>query len=411
MNRSEKMRVLHIIARLNIGGPAIYVTILADELPKDRFYSQLITGTIGRDEGDMSYLASEKGIRPFFIPELGREISLADDLKVLRKIIGVFNTFKPNIVHTHTAKAGAIGRLSAILYNLGQKRENRIRLIHTFHGHVFHSYFGFLKTRAFILIERILGKFTDRIIVVSELQKEDICHRFKIASPRKVKNIPYGIELNHFSQYRGISRDKSRADLFDVKAPGTILVGIVGRLTPVKNHHLFIDMVEAFKGFGSNDRVKFVIVGDGELRKELEQYAARKHVDKDIIFAGWQKDMPAVYHAFDIVTLTSRNEGSPFTLIEAMASQRPAVATDVGGVGNLFGPVRENHRGGFKLAENGILASSGDSLSLAKALRFLIRNPETSLDMARNAQNYVLKIYSKERLIKDIDKLYSELVR
>ena len=404
------MRVLHIIARLNIGGPAIYVTILTDELPKDRFHTQLITGTVGKDEGDMSYLASEKGGIPFYIPELGREISFADDLKVLRQMVMIFNKFKPDIVHTHTAKAGVIGRLSAILYNLGKRRKNKVKLVHTFHGHVFHSYFNHIKTYIFILIERILGQFTDRIIVVSSLQKEDICQRFKIAPSRKVRNIPYGIELKHFSNYNESLREKARNDLFHIQSTSIVLVGIVGRLTAVKNHHLFIDMVKTFKELNPNDQIKFIIIGDGELRRELESYAVKQRVENHVIFAGWQKDMPAVYHALDIVTLTSKNEGSPFTLIEAMASKKPVVSTDVGGVRNLFEQIEESHINGYKITKNGILVSSGDSLSLAKAIKFLIVNPKIAHDLAQNAQDHVLEVYSKERLIKDITNLYIELI-
>lgn len=411
MNRSEKVRVLHIIARLNIGGPAVYVMMLMDELPKDRFYSRLITGTVGKDEGDMSYLVSEKGIRSLFIPELGREISFVDDLKVLWQMVKIINYFKPDIVHTHTAKAGAIGRVSATLYNLGKNRKNRAKLIHTFHGHVFHSYFNKLKTYIFILIERLLGQLTDKIIVVSPLQKYDICRRYKIAPSNKVKNIPLGIEFNHFSNYKTSLREKTRKDLFHVTSPSTVLVGIVGRLTPVKNHHLFIDSVKAYKEFSYYDRItKFVIVGDGELRGELESYAAEQQVENDIIFTGWLRDMPAVYHALDIMTLTSKNEGSPLTLIEAMASKKPVVATDVGGVSNLFGQIVESPIDGYKIAKNGILVSSGDSQSMAKAIRYLISNPRISCNLAQNAQAHVFEAYSKERLIKDIDNLYSELI-
>ena len=408
MSFKNPIRILRIIARLNIGGPAIQAISLSKNLSKEVYQTILVCGRVEPHEGDMSYLAREKGIQPHILPGLGREISPTGDLDSFRTIRKTIKRFRPHIIHTHTAKAGAVGRLAAISLNVSRKPGDRIRLVHTFHGHIFHSYFGFLKTFIFIQIERFLAKFTDRIIVISPLQKRDICERFRIAGPEKVRIIPLGFDLSNFIGPES-QRENIREKYLVNDSRETLLVGSIGRLTHVKNHRMLLEAVNCLKDKGKDTHFRFLIVGDGQLREELMKYSEELDVQESIIFTGWQKDMTSIYGAMDIVTLTSFNEGTPVTLIEAMAATKPVVATDVGGVRDLLGIIDKRSTHGYKLARNGILVPSGRGEILARALLFLLENRDVSKKMAEHAREFVLNRYSIERLVKDIEALYREL--
>jgi glycosyltransferase involved in cell wall biosynthesis len=404
------VRILRIIARLNIGGPAIQAISLSEHFSRGDYRTLLLCGQVSPHEGDMSYLAGDKGVRPHILSALGREISLWNDLKALMALWAVIRRFRPHVIHTHTAKAGTLGRLAGIGFNLFRGPGHRIKLVHTFHGHIFHSYFGRLKTLVFVQIEKFLARFSDRIIVISPLQEEDICVRFKIAGPEKVRIIPLGFDLSGFDPPRGGERpgeeERSPEDSNE-----SLRVGIVGRLTPVKNHHMFLDAVKRLKDRGQGRHFRFVVVGDGELRDDLEKYAKELGVEQSVLFAGWQRQMPSVYRTLDIVVLTSLNEGTPVTLIEAMAAERPVVATDVGGVGDLLGVVDKQADGRYKLGRNGILIPPGESDALADALLFLLKNRGPAREMALRAKRFVAQNYSRERLLKDIKCLYDELLK
>ena len=407
---SEKpLRILRIIARLNVGGPAIQAISLSSELPRDRYQTMLVCGNVSPHEGDMAYLAGEKDVKPFIIPELGREISAVDDFKAFLSLRKIIKRFRPHIIHTHTAKAGALGRLAGISMNVSSRTKGRIRMVHTFHGHVFHSYFNVFKSFFYIQIERLMARFTDRIIVISDLQKRDICYRFGIANMEKVRVIPLGFDLSTFGDcgnYRKMMRQKYLSREF----PEAFLVGIIGRLTSVKNHSLLLKALKYLKDQGKIDPFRFLIVGDGELKTDLINEAQDLAVRDKVIFAGWQKDMPPIYGALDAVVLTSKNEGTPVTLIESMASGRPVIATDVGGVRDLLGDPERVMRGGFELARNGILVAPGDAKAFADALLFTLENREICAQMVRNSADFVLKHYSQNRLLDDIKALYRELI-
>ena len=394
----KPIRILRVIARLNIGGPAIQAVTLSDLLSQGRFRTCLVCGQVGAHEGDMSYLASSRHVEPLVLPALGREISAFDDLRSfseLRKIIGEFN---PHIIHTHTAKAGTLGRLAGISVNAQRIFGRKIRLVHTFHGHVFHSYFSPLKTRAFMTIERFLARFTDRIIVISATQEKDICEKYRIAHPRQVQVVPLGFDLSGFER------------LGPPPSQGTFSVGIIGRLAPVKNHRMLFETVRILKNQGEDHAFKFFVVGDGELRDALTREAATLGIEKNVLFTGWQKEMPEVYRKLDAVVLTSLNEGTPVSLIEAMAAARPVIATEVGGVGDLMGPIDREAGEGYKLARRGILVPSEDSRALAEALRLALRERTLRIEMAERARHYVLQTYSLERLVADMTALYEGLV-
>ncbi len=410
MPDKKPVRILRIIARLNVGGPAIQAVSLTNELSPDRYQTMLVCGQVSEGEGDMAYLAEEKGVKPVVIPELGREISILDDLKCLFALRRIIKRFRPHIIHTHTAKAGTLGRLAALSMNATSGFKNRISIVHTFHGHVFHSYFSTLKTFIFIQIERLLARFTDRVITISPLQKWDICNKFRIAGKKKVKVIRLGFDLSGFrdcDRKGGGLREKFLLN----GAPDKFLVGIIGRLTQVKNHALLLKAVMLLKEWGKLDLFRFFIVGDGELREGLEIMARNSGIQDEIIFTGWQKDMPAVYGALNAIALTSNNEGTPVTLIEAMAASKPVVATDVGGVRDLLGKINDKRPDGVQLAENGILVPREDTEALAHALLFLLENRKKIDQMTIDAKNFVSREYSLKRLVDDIETLYAGLIK
>ena len=384
-----KIKVMRIIARLNIGGPAIHAIILNEGLSRNGFDTCLITGLPGKEEGDMSYLAEEQGVALTIVPELGRNIKVWADVVAFWKLFKIIRREKPQIVHTHTAKAGVLGRCAAILNGVPVK-------VHTFHGHVFHDYFSPHTTKMFIFIERLLANFTDRIVVVSERIKEDISTQFKIADKAKVSVIRLGLDLEKFRNNRQPKGMLRRELNIDEKV---FLIGIVGRLTAVKNHKLLLEAIRILKEENPRCNARFLIVGDGEMRKDLEEYAAGLDIRDWIYFIGWRKDIAGVYADLDLVALTSLNEGTPLSLIEAMASKKPVVATSVGGVPDLV-----EHK------KTGWLVSSGNAAQLKEAVITLLDDERLREDMGEAASRYVYERYSKERLVKDVEGLYKNLL-
>jgi len=356
----------------------------------------------------MSYLALARGVEPEILPSLGREISPLDDLRTYGELRKIIRDFHPDIVHTHTAKAGTLGRIAGIGLKNVAGFSKRTRFIHTFHGHVFSGYFGPRKTFLFVLIERILARLTDRIVVISPLQFEDICRKYKIAAPEKVRVIPLGFDLAPFHDCSSF-RKEARSQFARCENEETFVVGIVGRLTAIKNHRMFLDAAGFLKSRNKDVSVRFLVVGDGELRGELDGYARKLGISESVDFAGWHKDMPRIYAAMDAVALTSINEGTPVTLIESMAAGIPVVATAVGGVPDLLGEIAEESFG-CRIAERGILVPSGDAESLADALLFLLKSRTRSARMAARAREYAFGRYSMERLLCDMEKLYAEVL-
>ena len=409
MTTSQPVRILRIIARLNIGGPAMQAISLSDHLSRDGYETLLVSGRVAAHEGDMAYFAEQRGVKPVILPKMGREINPLGDMKSLIDLRRIIKEFKPHIIHTHTAKAGTIGRLAGMSFNLMRSSSVKMRMVHTFHGHIFHSYFGSLKTRLFIWIERFLSRFTDRIIVISPLQQHDICWRYGIVPPEKVRIIPLGFDLSDF-EGNGADGKEIRERYMPREGQSVSFVGIIGRLTDVKNHRLLLEAAKRLKDMGKGGHFRFLIVGDGELRQDLIAYARKLGVQNAVIFTGWQKDMPSIYGALDIVALTSLNEGTPVSLIEAMANTRPVVATDVGGVRDLMGVIDQDSKHGYTRAQHGILVASGDGEGLARALAFLHENRQVSQEMAKRGREFVLKHYSMERLVKDIKSMYKEIL-
>src|SRR2546423_1982402 len=369
------MKILRIIARLNVGGPARHVVWLSAGMKHDGYDTLLVAGVVPPGEDDMSYVAAQAGVTPLIIPEMSREISLRDAITVW-KLFRLMLREKPDLVHTHTAKAGTVGRLAAMMYRwltpatlVGKPR--RCRLVHTYHGHIFHGYYGPARTRLFLMIEKLLARLaTDRIIVISGLQRDEISRKFRVGRADQFAVIPLGIDLNIYSNWKE-RREQSRQEL-NVRAD-EILVGIVGRLTEIKNHKLFLQIAATFKKTNRGN-VRFIIVGDGHLRRELEKQVDELGLRDDVRFLGSRQDPENFYPALDVVALTSLNEGTPLSLIEGMANARPVIATTVGGVIDLLGRITGEPQNGFTVHERGLAVASGDVEGFAKGFQYLIAN-------------------------------------
>ncbi len=393
------MRVLRMIARLNVGGPARHVLWLTKGLNDERFTSHLIAGTVPPGEEDMAYLAEQLDVKPTYIREMSRELSARDIISIV-KIYREMRRFAPDIVHTHTAKAGTVGRLAAFVYRwltpgtlIGRPRP--VRVVHTFHGHVFHSYYGQAKTRLFLFIERMLARFaTDRIIVISRQQLEEINGTFRVGRPDQFEIIPLGIDLEPF-------------DAIPYGGSDTFTVAYVGRLTEIKNLPMLLNAAAEYKN-AENDGLKLIIAGSGNLQNELETMVDVLSLGDNVKFLGNVEETSAVYADCDVVALTSLNEGTPLSLIEAMAARRPVISTVVGGVADLLGQIIEEEDG-FKIHERGIGVASGNAAGFANGLLYLAKNEKLRETLADNAHGSVIENYSKDRLINDISRLYDSL--
>ncbi len=327
-------KVLIIINRLNIGGMVSHVANLLRYL-KDDFEIRLLAGQIDPSEGNAEYLLEDSGIKPTYIPSMQRAISPSKDWKAYHFIKDYIKEYQPDIVHTHAAKAGGLGRLAAHSAKVPV-------IIHTFHGHVFHSYFSPLKTNFFIQAERYFASKSSAIITISELQKKDIGTTYKICDPSKIAMIPLGYNLESFDQNTDEKRKFFRQEWG--LQENEIAIGIVGRLVPIKNHDLFLRVIGNLTK-QKTKKFKAFIIGDGELRADLESKAKALGINfnnkaddnAQLIFTSWLKNVDEVYAGLDIVCLTSLNEGTPVSLIEALAASCPVISTDVGGVKDVLG--------------------------------------------------------------------------
>lgn len=399
------MKILRIIARLNVGGPARHVVWLTKALNNSEFQSVLIAGTVPEGEENMEYFAEEHGVQPVFIEEMSRELS-PKDIVSLWKVYRRICIEKPDIIHTHTAKAGTIGRAAGFIYRwLNWKN---VKLIHTFHGHVFHSYYGNLKTKIFLLIEKLLAFFaTDKIIVITTQQFEEISKKFGVGNEKQFEIIPLGIDLEKFADAEN-KREILRREIG--AGEDEILVGFVGRFTEIKNIPLFLQTAKIYteKKNADSPKLKFVLIGDGHLRPELEKTAREFGVNENLIFLGNRNDADIFYAGLDIVALTSFNEGTPLSLIEAMANGKAVVSTKVGGVTDLIGTIAED-RNNFKVCERGIGVASEDAEGLFSGLMFLAERSELRKKLGESGKKFVDGNYSKNRLIADVENLYRKV--
>jgi glycosyltransferase involved in cell wall biosynthesis len=380
--QAARPRVLRVTTRLNIGGPARQAIYLTDELRRRGFDTRLVWGTSGQDEGTV---APPPHVPNTQVPWLGREVRPVDDLRAALSLSGIVRRWHPDIVHTHLAKAGALGRSVAL-------RAHVPVVVHTFHGHVLNDYFSRLKTGAFAKVERALAARSDALIAVAPEVRDELL-ALGIGSERRWHVIPVGVDLTPFLEDRP-RRDHARL-LLDVPHDAPV-VGIAGRLAAVKDHPTFLRA--AARIVEERPDAVFLIAGDGEDRAALEDLASGTLGDR-ARFLGWVNDLPTLYAACDVVALSSRAEGTPVALIEAAASGRPTVATEVGGV-----------RGVVVDGETGRTVPPGDDAAMASAILWLLDEPERARAMGEAGAAHVRDRFSRRRMADDLTALYLELL-
>lgn len=407
----QPKRVINIITRLNVGGPSRHVAGLAAELRSAGCESILVAGAISANEDDMSYLTTAQEIDPIIIAEMGRKLSLRD-LVVIWKLYRLFVLLKPDVVHTHTAKAGTVGRLAGLLYRTLdfaalRKDEHPCLFVHTYHGHVLRSYFGPVKTRFFLTIERLLARMaTDRIVVISPGQYRELHEEFHIGQSRQYAVIPLGIDTDLFS-YQKDDRTHVRRKLGF--ADDVVLIGIIGRLTKIKNHSLLLEAISHYrknlKG-ASEARLRLLVFGDGELRTTLEEQVSALGIEQYVSFLGTRRHLERFYPALDIIASSSLNEGTPLAVIEGMSNSRPIIATAVGGTVELLGKVIERERvSQCDVCDRGVLVRFPEAEAFCRGLLELANDEGLRTRMAVRGRAFVESNHSMERY-QDVIQLY-----
>lgn len=383
------LRTIGVIARLNVGGPAHHAVVLSDELKGRGFEPLLVHGSVDLGEGSLEYLANKRRYRVIKIPQLGRQIRPWDDLEALYRLVRLMYRERPDVVHTHTAKAGTLGRLAALTFNVTRRRHRRCVVIHTFHGHVFSGYFGPVASAVVKKVEQAMALISDRIVTISASQRHDICQRYGIAPEAKTEVVELGIDLDSLLT---LERDTALRQELGY-APEDIVFGYVGRLAPIKNLPL---LIRAFARVAvSVPRARLMLVGDGELRDSLGSLVRELALGPLVRFTGWQRNLEAVYGAMDVCVLTSRNEGTPMALIEALAAARPVVATAVGGVVDV---VRDG--------ATGLIVPSHGLEALAGAMLRLARDPAERQRFGAAGREEMARRFSLERLVSEMSGLY-----
>jgi len=387
---AEPVKVLRVIARLNVGGPALHVAYLVEGLADRGYETTLVAGSLARGEESMAHVAESRNARIVTIPHLHREISPLEDARAIVRLAQLIREERPQILHTHTAKAGAVGRIAALL--AGSARPPIV--VHTFHGHVLRGYFSPLTTLGFRTLERWLARVTTRLIAVSPEVRDDLV-RLGVGPKEKFAVIRLGIELGERVGGDEETRRETRRQLG--VGPDAFVVGWVGRMTAVKRTD---DVVRSFRELLDRDVDAYLcLVGDGPDRPRLERLAHELGIVKRCLFVGYQDDVAPYYEAIDVLLLPSVNEGTPVSVIEALAAGRPAVATRVGGVPDV---VRDG--------VDGHLVEVGDASTLGERLAELARDPSRREEMGQEGRSRVIERYAVSRLVDDIDALYRELL-
>ncbi|HEY2374045.1 MAG TPA: glycosyltransferase [Gaiellaceae bacterium] len=384
----EPIRVLRVIARLNVGGPALHVSQLAAQLDERGYETTLVAGRVGEGEGSMEWVAEQLGVKPVYIPALQREISPAADVPAVAELRRLIREHRPDILHTHTAKAGAVGRMAAAL--AGDHRPKVV--VHTFHGHVLRGYFSPFRTTFFRKLERNLARLSDALIAVSPEVRDDLV-RLGVARDYKIWVIRLGLDLAGRTATDPQARARVRESLGI--PDDRFVVAWLGRMTEIKRTD---DLLRAFALLRERRDAHLLLVGDGPLRPQLEQLAAKLAVADRCHFVGYQSDIADFLQASDAVALTSANEGTPVSLIEALAAGKPVVTTDVGGVRDVVE------------LDSGVVVQPGDIDAVADGLELLAGDPELRDRLGATGRGRVLERYSVPRLVDDIDSLYRLLL-
>ncbi|HEX6335264.1 MAG TPA: glycosyltransferase [Flavisolibacter sp.] len=391
-------RILRILNRLAVGGPVLNATYLTRYLSPE-YETVLVVGEKEDHEQSAAYLADKLGIEYVTIKGMGRSINPAGDYKAYRELQKLIRKFRPDIVHTHAAKPGALGRLAAASAKVPV-------ILHTFHGHVFHSYFGNVKSRVFINAERYLASKSDAIIAISHQQKKELVEDFRIAPEHKFHVVPLGFDLDRFRTDYDEKRRQFRLE-FQVD-DDTIAIGIIGRLVPVKNHALFIRALRYVLDH-TDRKVKAFIIGDGASRSQLEELSrqagigftnehTRQH-DQPLVFTSWRSDVDVINAGLDIVCLTSFNEGTPVSLIEAQAANNPIVSTRVGGIADIVSE-----------GSTALLAGVQEEELFGDHLLRLVQDDELRHRLGHNSSLHVIEKFSYQRLVRDMAQLYEMLM-
>jgi glycosyltransferase involved in cell wall biosynthesis len=387
---ADRIKVLRVIARLNVGGPALHVAYLAAGLADRGYDTTLVAGSLARGEESMAEAAEQRGVTIVSLDELHREVAPLNDLRAIVRLARLIRRERPDILHTHTAKAGAVGRVAALLS--GSARPAII--VHTFHGHVLRGYFNPLMTFGFRLLERWLATFTTALIAVSPEVRDDLV-RLGVAPAEKFAIVRLGIQLDERIGADAGARAETRRVLGI--AQDVFVVGWVGRMTAVKRTD---DVLRALKGLLDRGVDAYLcLVGDGPDRDHLERYAHELGIVRRCLFLGYQDNVGRFYQAIDALILPSTNEGTPVSVIEALAAERPAVATRVGGIPDVI-----------RAGVDGFLVDVGDADALAEQLAVLARNPARRAEMGAEGRANVVERYAVERLVDDVDVLYRSLL-
>lgn len=380
------IRIARVIARLNVGGPAQHVILLTAGMDRVRFLTTLITGTVGRGEGDLSSMARAHGVEPTIIPALGPAIRPMHDMMALGTLVRFFRHLRPDIVHTHTAKAGALGRVAARLAGVP-------RSVHTFHGHALEGYFSPAATHLFLRIERVLARRTDRIITVSPRLRQTLL-AMGIGRPEQVEVIPLGLDLDRFLRIPRRQTDFRPSLRIPAGAP---LLGIVGRLVPIKDHPTLLQALSLVPD--GRQAPHLLVVGDGERQEELQRFTHHLGLASRVHFLGWRDDLEAILGWLDVVICCSRNEGTPVALIEAMAAGVPVISTDVGGVADLVAH-----------GETGWLVPPGDPVALARGIERLLSDPGLCRRLVATARPVAVEKHHIKGLIPRMETVYAEVL-
>jgi glycosyltransferase involved in cell wall biosynthesis len=374
---------MRLIARMNLGGPAHHVALLCGRLDPDKYETLLVTGVVGR--GEEEHATGEVTIQ--HLATLGPDIRPERDLLALWRVVRLMRAQRPAIVHTHTAKAGLLGRVAAL------SLRPRPIVVHTYHGHVLRGYFGRAKSAVFTFLERALARETDRLIGVSAATVDELVE-IGVAPREKFVVIPLGLEIDRFLALPPEPDQATRRELGI--APQEVAFTFTGRLAPIKRADVMLRALASARRAGAPVRV--LVLGDGVHRPQLEALARELGCAEAVSFLGYRRDVARLLAAADAALLSSDNEGTPVALIEAAAAARPAVATAVGGVADI---VTEG---------TGLLAPAGDAAALAARMAEIASNPGRRREMGARAREHVSERYAADRLLADVDTLYTELL-
>ncbi|MBZ0275680.1 MAG: glycosyltransferase [Anaerolineae bacterium] len=383
MTLNRPVRVMRVITRLNVSSPTIHAILLSDRLGAPDYETLLVCGPVEADDGDMAYLAEQYHVVPTIIPELRRPIHLLHDIGAVWKLYRLMRDFRPDVVHTHTAKAGFAGRLAARLAGVPV-------ILHTFHGHNFQGYFSPLWTRIFIWLERTAARWSDTIITLTETLRRELAEEYHITRRANITVLPLGLDMSPFMRIPRHCCDFRQQWHIPPDVP---LIGIVGRLAEVKNHALFLEAALQIRH--ERPQAHFVIVGDGESRPKIEAQIHQLGLESAVTLTGWQRDLPPVYSDLDVLVVSSLNEGTPVPIIEALVAECPVVATAVGGLPDML-----DH------GALGVLVPPQDAAALAQAVLATLDNPPDS----SRARAVMLDRYGIDRLVSDLGSLYRGLL-